>query len=279
MTPKHFLLIFLSGLIVQGCSNKFLIKPGDSLEIAFNKASLLYEKKRYAEAASAFETVLSMGRGTATAEKAQFLLAESYFKNGETLLAAAEYERFSNTYPKAERASEASFLEAYCFFELSPRYKLDQQDSEKALDKFQLYLSRYPESQHADSVVHMMDAIRNKLGRKYYESGRLYMKLRQYKAAAIYFGLAMDRYPESAFAEPALSEQIHAYLLYAVNSVEDKQVERLNNAVASYEKYVQIFPDGKNRGKVEKWFDEARLEINRLKKEKEKSSTKSIFSD
>jgi outer membrane protein assembly factor BamD len=265
------LLLFLPVLfiVLEGCQSKYVIKPGDTLDVAMSKAMHYYNKKRWTEAASSFETVLSIGRGTATAEQAQFLLAECYEKNGEHLLAASEYERFANNYPKSDRRQEAHFLEARNYYDLSPRYKLDQTDTEKAMEKLQLYITRYPDASRTDSALVMMDDLRNKLARKMYESAKLYQKLKSYQAAAVYFGLTMDRFPESKWAEPALAEQVKAYLLYAVNSVPEKQEERLKLAITSYEKYVQIFPDGKNRRQVEKWFDDARLEMARVKKQQE----------
>lgn len=278
MIRNSFFVLFFAVLTLQGCQSKYVIKPGDTLDVAFNKAMHYYEKKRWAEAANSFETVLSMGRGTATAEQAQYLLADSYFRNGEILLAASEYERFAAYYPRSEKKELAEYREAYCFYELSPRYKLDQEETLKAIDKFQLYISRYPESARTDSVILIMDELRNKLARKYFEAGKLYKRLKSYQAAAVYYGLTIDRYPESEWAEPSLAGQIHAYLLFAVNSVPEKQAERFQMAISSYEKYVQIFPNGKQRSQVEKWFDDARLELARIKKQEEEAQ-KSVFSE
>jgi outer membrane protein assembly factor BamD len=269
MRKPFLLFVSLLILVSAACQNKYVIKPGDTLEVAMGKAMHYYNKKRWTEAANAFETVLSMGRGTATAEQAQFLLAECYQFNGEYLLAASEYERFAANYPRSERRMEAEYREARNYYDLSPRYKLDQRDTQKAIERLQAFNAKYPQSERADSILVMLDDLRAKLARKTFESGRLYMRLKQYQAAAVYFGLTMDKYPETPWAEPALAEQVHAYLLFAVNSVPEKQEERLKMAVSSYEKYVQIFPDGKNRRQVERWFDDARLELARVKKQQE----------
>ena len=65
-----------------------------------------------------------MGRGTSYA-KAQFLLAESYFKNKQYLLAASEYERFISYYPQDERREEVSLIERSAIIN-NLRYRLSR---------------------------------------------------------------------------------------------------------------------------------------------------------
>src|SRR5690606_32526714 len=88
------LLLVVVPFVIASCTSKSQIRPGDSLEVAYEKALRLYERERYTDATRAFETVLSIGRGTEIAEESQFLLAESYFKNRDYLVAASEYRRF-----------------------------------------------------------------------------------------------------------------------------------------------------------------------------------------
>jgi len=261
---KSALLLLLVALVGITCARKDLIKPGDSLPRAFGKAKNLYESGKYADAVQAFETVIRIGRGTEYAQDAQYLLAESYFEDERFLLAASEYERFRTLYPNSPRREEIDFNEALCYYELSPRFKLSQQYTRTAIEKFRLFNSRYPDSDRVQESAGFITDLRSKLARKLYNAADLYMRTDQYEAAIIYYDLTIDRYPETRWAERALVNEINAYVIYADNSVSTKQRERYNKAVESYEKYLQLFPESNLRKRAEEYVDEARVALAEL---------------
>lgn len=246
-------LLFLSA----GCRNQSLIQPGDTLDVAYEKALGLYEEEKWDDAAAAFETVLSIGRGTEIAEEAQYYLATSYFNSRNYLLAASEYERFALFHPESERRQEVDYMIARSYYELSPRFKLDQSYTNQAIENFRVYISRYPGTAEADSAGARIDELRNKLARKIHEAGDFYKRIARYNAAAIYYGQVIEQYPESRWAELALVEQMESYILYADNSVPERQRERYEMALDSYDTYMQLFPRGEYRPRVEELHDRA----------------------
>lgn len=250
--------IFLVTLSLSACVSKKQIRPGDTLDVAYEKALALYERGRYTDATRAFETVLSIGRGTEIAQNSQYLLADSYFKNREYLIAAAEYRRYYTNYPRSERRIEAEFTESICYYRLSPRYKLDQTDTFRAIELMQLFIGRYPNSDEARLAATYIDEMREKLARKEFSAAELYLRIGYYQAASVYFGLTIDNFPETTWAEKALANQILSYILFAENSVPERQAERFEKAIESYEKYVQLFPRGESRSTVESYVDRAR---------------------
>lgn len=254
---QRAIILFLL-LLMAGCRSQSLIRPGDSLEVAFDKAYSLYEAGKWNDAVQAFETVISIGRGTQIGQDAQYYLAESHFNNRSWLLAASEYERYSRSFPDSPRREEVDFRAALCYYNLSPRYNIDQSHTRTAIERFRLFLARYPNSEHFNTADAHINELRNKLARKSYEAARFYMRNDMYEAAAVYFGLTIDRYPETEWAERALFRQIEAYILYADNSVPQRQEERYRKALESYETYLQLFPRGENRSDAEKLYDRIR---------------------
>lgn len=259
--------LFLALFVFASCKNSDLIQRGDSLEVAFDKAMAFYEKEDYTEAAEAFETVVQIARGTEYGQDAQFYLAESYYNDGRYLLAASEYERFISLFPRVDRRQEAQFKEAYCYYKLSPRYKLDQEYTRTAIEKFQLYNSRFPNSEKADQAGQYISEMRTKLAKKLYYSADLYLRTDRYEAAAIYYDLTIDRYPETNWAQRALVDKIKTYNIYADRSVPSKQRERYQKAVEAYEKFIQLFPNGEYRQEAEELVDEARTALAELPEE------------
>jgi len=255
---KKITLLLLFVVILASCRSQELIRPGDSLEVAYDKAYSLYEEERWRDAASAFEVVISIGRGTDFGQNAQYYLAESHYNNRQYLIAASEYERYSATYPNSQRRQEADYKAALSYYNLSPRYNIDQQYTERAIEQFRLFLVRYPNSELIGEVGEKIDELRDKLARKKYEAAEFYMRTNQYNAAAVYYDMIIDRFPGSRYSERALVNQMDAYIKYAENSVAARQEERFQKAVDSYEKYLQLFPRGDNRETAENLYDRAR---------------------
>lgn len=258
-----FYLLIIGAL--ASCKNEALIRPGDTLPEAYKKAMTLYQGENYGDAAEAFETVINLGRGTDYGQEAQYYLAESYMNNSRYLLAASEYERYYTLFPRSERRPEVQFKEAYCYYKLSPRYKLDQTYTRRAIEKFRLFNNRFPESDKVEEAGTYIEEMRSKLAKKHYYSADLYMRTDQYQAAIIYYDLTIDNFPETIWAQRALVDEINAYNTYASRSVRARQVERYEKAVDTYEKFMQLFPNGQYRSQAEDYVDEARTALADLR--------------
>ncbi|MFO7845537.1 MAG: outer membrane protein assembly factor BamD [Balneolaceae bacterium] len=261
---RNLLILLLASFALLSCRSQDLIRPGDSLEVAFEKAKSQYDQEDWSQAASAFETVVSIGRGTDIGQEAQFLLAESYYNNRRYLVAASEYERYATFYPRSERREEVDFKAALCYYNLSPRYKLDQTYTSQAIERFRLFNSRYPDSERVSEASEYINELRSKLARKQFEAAEFYKRTDRFNAAIVYHDLVIDNYPESEWAEQALVEKVHSYILYADNSIPSRQLERYREAVEAYETYLQLFPRGENRSRAEDLFDEASRKIEDL---------------
>jgi outer membrane protein assembly factor BamD len=261
---RKVILFTLAAFALISCRSQELIRPGDTLEVAFNKAKAQYDEENWSSAARAFETVVSIGRGTDLGQQAQFFLAESYYNNRRYLLAASEYDRYASFYPRSEQRELVDFRAAICYYNLSPRFRLDQSFTRQALERFRLFNSRYPNSERMVESSEYITELRNKLAKKQYEAAQFYKRTSRFNAAIVYYNLVLDNYPESRWAEESLVDQIEAYILYADNSVPSSQLGRYESAISSYETYLQLFPSGDNRSRAEDLYDRARREIESI---------------
>lgn len=264
---RTILIATLAVFALVSCRSQDLIRPGDTLEVAFEKAKSQYDQENWSTAANAFETVVSIGRGTDLGQDAQFYLAESYFNNRQYLIAASEYQRYTNFYPRSERRETADFKQALSYYNMSPRYNLDQTNTRQAIERFRLFNARYPDSELVAESSTKIEELRAKLSRKHYEAAQFYMRTNRFRAATVYHDLVIDRYPETVWAERSLVDKIEAYILYADNSVRSRQKERYQEAIASYETYLQLFPRGENRSRAENLYDRAQREIERFEQQ------------
>ena len=258
---KKLLVVFGFLFLFNACQNDKLIKRGDTVDVAYEKAMALYEEEDFSEAADAFNTVTRIGRGTNYGQEAQYYLAESYYNGRRYLLAASEYDRFVSLYPQDPRRQDAEFKAAMSYYHQSPRYKLDQTSTHRAIERFQLFNNRFPDSELVTEAAERIDELRNKLARKSYEAAQFYVRTGRYRAANIYFDKTIDQYPETEWAERSLVDQIQTYITYADNSITARQAERYSNAIETYEKFLQLFPDSEYRSEVENLHDEAQRKL------------------
>lgn len=277
---SRFLLAAVVLVAAISCKNENLIRRGDDLETAFDKSMRLFENGKYRDAAEGFETVLEIGRGTDIGQQAQYYLAESYFKDKRYLLSASEFERYVSLFPRSDKRKDAQFKEAFSYYKLSPRYKLDQKYTRKAIEKFRLFNSRYSGTPEADKAANYISEMREKLARKLYNAAQLYMVTDSYQAALTYYDLTIDKYPETIWAQRSLVGKINAYNIYAGRSVQSKKQERYQKAVDAYEKFIQLFPNGEYRSKADEYVDKARAALAKISNSdsQAKNSTASVDS-
>ncbi|MFN1833868.1 outer membrane protein assembly factor BamD [Balneola sp. MJW-20] len=261
---KSLGILFAFTILLSACNKNKFIRPGDTAEVAYNKAMKLFEDEDYVDAADAFDTVTRVARGSEYAENAQYYLAESYYRSEQFLLAASEFDRFVSYYPQSTQRQEVEYKAALCFFNISPRYRLDQTETRQAIERFQLYINRYPNSEYVPDAADKIDRLREKLARKDFEAGEFYYRTNRYEAATIYYTLTIDQYPETVWAERALIRQINAFIDYADNSVEERQVERYSKAIETYEKFIQLFPTSEYRAEAELLRDQAEKRLLEL---------------
>ena len=70
------------------------------------------------------------------AADSQLLLARSYRSNRDFLLAANEFTRFTQIYRSDPRVPDAEYELAMTYYDRSPKFELDQTDTERAIEYF-----------------------------------------------------------------------------------------------------------------------------------------------
>jgi outer membrane protein assembly factor BamD len=238
--PSGLLVGLLVLALLPACSSSRL--RYDTPQDAYQRGMADFERERYDRAAEYFQAVLTFGRAGEYADDAQLYLARSYARNGQHILAAAEYTRFSQLYRSDPRVAEAEFERAMQYVQQSPGYQLDQTQTESALTTLQLFVNRFPDHERRTEAETIIADLRAKMARKAYESGTLYERRELFEAAAITYERAFQDFPDAAYADESLLGAIRMYVAYADESVAARQAERYGRAVELYERFVEIFP-------------------------------------
>ena len=262
-TCALWLGIAVCGVLLAGCSGTQRVAH-TSAEEAYQKGMELFEDEEYEDAAKYFRGVFEYGRGNEWAPDAQFQLGRAQEERGRHLLAATEYNRFTQLYRTHSLRPNAEYRRALMYYNESPNYKLDQTDTERAISNFELYIQRYPNHENTDSAEAKIAELRNKLARKQFEAGELYERRRMYRAAAYTYEEVFDLYPDTDYADQALMAAVRTYVSYADMSVEQRQAERLEAAVENYNRLVQVFPDSPHLKAAERHYERAQERLERI---------------
>lgn len=257
-------VVFLAvAVFLSACSGSGRARY-DTPQEAYDRGLALYERGRYDRAAEYFQGVFDYGRTSEVAADAQLYLARSYFHNDEYILAASEYTRFIGTFRTDPRAEEAEFERAMSYYSISPPYELDQSNTRQAIQYFQLFLDRYPQSELTDDAEAHITELREKLARKELAAAREYEGRELFEAAALTYQNVFDTYPDTRWADDALFGAIRSYIAFSERSVQARQAERLQAAVDNYDRLVQLFPDSPFLQDAEGYYEQAVEQLEAL---------------
>ena len=240
--------LLVSGLLFLTVSCKSTyekIRTSGDADLILKNAFENYDQEQYLRAQTLFELVLTNIRGKAEAEKANFQYAYTHYYLKQYVLAAYYFKNFSNTFTNSPFREEAAFMSAYSNYQQSPTYRLDQTDSQKAIEEFQVFVNLFPESKRVEECNRLIDELRRKLEEKAFAEGELYYNLKQYQSAVISFDNLLRDYPESPDAERVRYLIAKGSYLLGANSVVDKKEERYRDAAKRAGDFLEKYPSGK----------------------------------
>lgn len=233
------LLIIMS----SACSDYQKLLNSDDVSEKYKQAEVYYNNGEYRKANRLFEQIIPKYRGKPQAQRIIFFFAESYFQTKSYYLAAYQYENFIKSYPKSDRVQEATFKAAKSYYFQSPRHSLDQEDTFTALEKLQVFLNLYPESEYADEANQMIAELQEKLEKKDFEIAKQYYTIRDYKAAIKANENFVSGFPGTKFREESLYIKFIASYEIAINSIDAKKQERLEDLIQQYNTLLRYYPE------------------------------------
>jgi len=252
-------------LLLGGCSEYRKVLKSTDMQYKYDKALEYYKSGKYAKSYPLFEELYIVYRGTEKGEKIAYYQANCDYKMKDFILAAHRFEQFYKNYPSSVYAEECQFMSAYCNYKLSPKFSLDQTDTYKAIRSFQLFTIQYPDSRLIDSCNQLLDELRFKIEYKEYRTAKLYYRMENYRAAVVSFGNFNNRYPNSAFKEETWFLSYKASYLLAVNSIEEKKVERIGDAMKAYVNFADRFPESARMKDAESLYEDLQEKLEIVK--------------
>ncbi len=183
------------------------------IDVQFEKAKILLDKKKYLRAQEEFNDLVIRGTHSDLGDDSQFYLAESYFLNKEYLLAVAEYDRLIRRMGFSPYVEKSRWRVCQSYVKESPKYYKDQTNTQKALSKLQEFIDDYPNSEFKEEANTQISELRNKLAYKEYATGVLYIKMEEYQSAIMSFEFLIDNYYDTEVLEKGHVGIIRCYSL------------------------------------------------------------------
>jgi len=283
------LLIFV--LVFTSCSDYNKVLKGDDYGRKFEMANDFYEKglvpkfrnrlfnrkkikppklkdNYLFKSIALYEQIYQRMPKTSEGELAYFRIGNAYYYAQDYYMAGYYFGAFTERFPFSPKAQEALFLSAMCSVQNSPEASLDQNDTKLAINNLQQFINSYPESTLIDSCNRTIDRLRFKLETKDYESVKLYAKTENYRAAASSGLTFIEDFPRSKYKEEVMYILVVNSYKLAVNSIDEKKCERIEQTIERYRTFVTEFPNNEHKVEVNEISDKMHRDSEVLCKEK-----------
>ena len=238
-------ILLLSVFAFSSCSEYQKVLKSNDYDLKYKKAVQYYTAKDYTRAYNLFESVRVVYRGTAKAPTIAYYTAYCSYGQGDYAIAGDLFNNIISTFPTASYVEECMYMRAYCYYLSSPNFRLDQSESNRAIESFQLFINRYPNSIRVADANKFIDELRNKLAYKEFEGAKSYYDREKYTAAIVSLLNCLKDYPESRHREEVIYLLFSSRYELAAHSVESKKIERYNEAREEYLTFVDEFPESK----------------------------------
>lgn len=274
---KFLLYISFGALIITlaASCNKELrkIEKSNDVEKKLAYADKMYAKKKFQMAQTLYEELIPVYKGTEKFDSLYYRYAYCSYYLKDYTQAAFHFKNYIDAFPSSPRAVEIDYMQAYCYYKLSPKVPLDQSNTQKAIAAMQTFINNYPQAPKVAEANMVIEMCRKKLEKKDYNAAELYYNLGHYKAAGVTFTNLMRTYPDSELSDSYKFMTIKSYYLYAKNSIWEKQKERYEQVLTEYVEFNERYAKSKYRDDAEKYYTLAKNNLKTLENEQIKAKS------
>ncbi len=240
---KYIFLSIAAVLVLSGCHSGPGVDVEEDLNHRLEKGKEYLEKQKYSKAQEELDFIVMNNPGSREAVDAQFYLGEALYHQKKYPEATVELERYIRYSHDLDKIALARFRICECAVNSSYQYQKDQTSTLRALSRLQGFIEDYPSSSVYGEYVENANAyileIRNKLARKEFENGRLYLKLEEYESARIYFEEVLFQFYDTDYADEARLAMMFSYILEENHTLADQYFKENSNRFNQPEKRIE----------------------------------------
>jgi outer membrane protein assembly factor BamD len=251
---KNIYILLLLALAVTSCGEYDALLKSNDNELKKQKVYEYYDAGKYLKVTELLQQILPRYRATEEAEQLSWINAQANYKLLEYEIAQQLFKDFADLYPLSTNAEEASYMAAMCYYNLSPRAELDQANTNKAVESFTIFLTRYPNSTRAADSQSKKKEMQEKLVEKSYINARLYYDMGEFKASTVSLSNSLKEYPDTKYREELMFLKLDALYQTALRSIPSKQRERYQNTLDEYYSFIEEYPKSNHEKDVDRIY-------------------------
>lgn len=265
---RKFILPALALLLLAGCTEYSRVYKSSDPKVKFEYAKRAFDQKKYNQATTLLESVITPLRGGPDGEEALYLLGLSYYENKDYMNSGVYFKTYYQRYPKGKYAELARFYSGYGYYLDSPDPQLDQSITVKGIEELQGFLDYFPRSDKVTIAQNAIFALQDKLTLKELQNAQLYYNLgnflgNNYESAVIVCNNALKDYPYSKYREDFELLILKSKYQIARQSVQEKREERYQEVLDEYFSYINNYPDTKNRKEADAIYKIAKSNVDK----------------
>lgn len=268
---KNILITFILSLLLTSCAQEYnQVYKSTDYTYKYEYAKECFAKRKYSFAVPLLQDLVTIQKGTDNAQECLYMLAMAEYGMRDYQAASEAFKKYYQTYPNGEYAEMASFYIGQSLYEGTPEPRLDQTPTVAAIAAFQDYLDLYPNGKMKGTAQQRLFALQDKLIRKEYLNAKLYYNLgsyfgncgndggNNYEACIITAQNALNDFPYSSLREDFAILVMKGKYELAQMSVEEKKVQRYQDAEDECYGFINEYPDSKERSTAEKYIEKCK---------------------
>ena len=196
------LVLITAAAMVAGCATKRGNIPTGVTEpdkYLYEQGQAAMEDRKWFTAREYFQQLVDNYPQSPFRADAKLAVGDAYLNDGTTegkLRAEREFQEFLSFFPTHQRADYAQYKLAMTHFDQMPKAERDQTETRAALDQFQAFRERYPNSALMPEVQEKERIARDRLSESIYKVGYFYHKARWYPGGISRFQQVLREDPQ-----------------------------------------------------------------------------------
>ena len=274
MRKNVFILAVAATMMFSSCAVEFnRVYKSVDYDYKYEFAKECFARGKFSQAITLLQELVTIQKGTENAEECLYMLAMAQFCDRDYETASMTFKKYFKTYPKGRYAEQACYYVGQSLFMSMPDPRLDQTPTMGAINAFQEFMDYYPESHLRGRAQQKMIELEDNLVSKEYMSARLYYYLggyfgnctnggSNYEACIVTAENALKQYPYSDLREDFCVLIMKSKYELAVQSVDEKRVQRYRDAEDECYAFISEFPESEEIDTAEKFIEKCKKITN-----------------
>ncbi len=263
---KQALVALVPLVLLSGCAKEFnSVYKSSDIKYKYEYAKECYALGKNQRAASLLQDLIVPEKGSQDAQECLYMLGMAEYKNMDYETAAETFKKYVKSYPRGDYSEMAKYNVGQSLFMSTPEPRLDQTETVAAINAFQEYMDLYPDAKHKEDAQNKLFELQDKLVQKELYSAELYYNLgtyfgnnsggddggNNYQACIVTSQNALKDYPYTKKREEFATLIMKSKFHLAEQSVEEKKLERYQDAEDECYGFLNEFPDSKEKKTAE----------------------------